>query len=837
MRSTSQAVETFGKVGANPVFLRVASAYMALLTEAIDGLVEHGIAELAERADMSGSDSQRNELLDASVRLRHEAGSVRDKFLGVAGTALREYCFRDPLSFRKPDVGLASTPSELRVLDDSDVAETLACEAAIQRAEQRFSQDLHCLGLRLGALAHGDAVDEADNPLGPTQLVAALTEATRGSIDDLVARLVLIRLFDTRILRHLSVLYDPINELLVEAGIMPHIRWEPRLARLRKSVAERSEEARRFAEGSSDESATSSDESGAGQEPPSQSSPSSGSDRAGDRGVSSAGSADAAPGISQPAGESGAEPTDATGSESSSAGATPGDSAATPRSEAEGGSGGGAPSRAASGGGGSESRSLRRGYLDGWLFGSIQWLLSQRRRMRGDLRDERTPGMAPQILGRVLDEMQGEVARSVEVRLQSPDELKSALIDSAGRIAGPKEPHNLTLADENILDSVGMMFSFMHGDSQLPAPFQAALAKLQIPYLKAALADRSLLAEADSPAKLLLNEMADAGLGWSEDSDVGGKILKKVEFIVERVLSDYRDDPSLFEALLEEFHGFKRRYERRAETLANREVEAAAGRERLQFARREVGRFIVEQTEGRELPPLIGELVRKSWAHVMVITMLTHGRHSSQWQQIVKVTRELIWSVTIKPGREEAQLLRSRLPALAKALVQGLRKVGYSDAELEKLKFRLKRLYSNLIAQTGSDRVVIEASAEGLVIHGEDLTDFDDTELAAMPVIEDGEELGAALDRVQAWKPGQWVVFHRQGDEPVRAKLSWVSPITGRYLFVNQRGARALERSTAELVEDLIGERLDVLDGEEIVSRAMSAVASKLQEGMSREAA
>ena len=85
------------------------------------------------------------------------------------------------------------------------------------------------------------------------------------------------------------------------------------------------------------------------------------------------------------------------------------------------------------------------------------------------------------------------------------------------------------------------------------------------------------------------------------------------------------------------------------------------------------------------------------------------------------------------------------------------------------------------------------------------------------------------VEKHRQWKTGQWIMFHRPGGDVVRAKLSWVSPITGRYLFVNQAGGKALERTPAELAMDLIGERLELLQDEEMFSRAMSAVASRLR--------
>ncbi|MEM9302778.1 MAG: DUF1631 family protein [Pseudomonadota bacterium] len=776
MSQGEQVFELSGSLGAQPVFLRVASTFMAFLTARIEAALDVAHGQLTELALDAPSDTERTAYMDAAIRVRRDRDGLRDGVLGAAGKTLREYA-QLKLAQAEGDRAerLRAVSRELRVLDDDDVAETLACEAAVQRAEQRYQADLHCLSLRLAELAGIETLAPEQNPLGPQRLIEALRESLERLDCELCGRLEVIYVFDQALMRQLEALYDPINRILADAGVLPNIRWEPRIRRAQES--QDPEEA--F------------DEAGEASAAP---------DEAADQAYPRA--------VEDPANDHARAHADSQ--------LPPDGGADAPRQPVA------IPEEALD-----AERDIRRSYLDGWLFGSIQWLLARRRRQAGDVRTEATPGIERRSLYEVLDGFQARVPDQESFSPPSIDALKQALVEEVAA-SGRSQHRELSVVDENVLDSVGMMFDFMGRDSNLPEPFQAALGKLQIPYLKAALRDPAMLAGGDAPAKLLLNELADAGLGWNRDSDSGGKMLDKVGGIVDRVLSDYRDDPSVFTEMLDEFRGFQERRSRRAEVVARRESEAMAGRERLQLARTEVGRFMVEQTEGVQLPDLVGELLRKSWAHVMVLTMLEHGRESEQWQQAEAVARELIWSVTFEPKHAEVTRLKTRLPALARALAVGLRKVGYGDAEIRKLQYKLKQLYVDLMRRSGSDRVVIEASSEGLVIRGEDLTELGDDD--ALELVEDDAELGAVLDSVRAWRSGQWVMFHRGEGDPLRCKLSWVSPITGRYLFVNQRGVKVEERTPAELAEDLIGERLQPLDAEELISRAMGAVAEELRE-------
>jgi len=66
----------------------------------------------------------------------------------------------------------------------------------------------------------------------------------------------------------------------------------------------------------------------------------------------------------------------------------------------------------------------------------------------------------------------------------------------------------------------------------------------------------------------------------------------------------------------------------------------------------------------------------------------------------------------------------------------------------------------------------------------------------------------------------------------VRRKLAWFSTLTGRCLFVNQRGARTDERSMEDLAKDLVrGQvRLHKPEPANFIDRAWQAIMSKLKE-------
>ncbi|MEP7186198.1 MAG: DUF1631 family protein, partial [Rhodanobacter sp.] len=117
-------------------------------------------------------------------------------------------------------------------------------------------------------------------------------------------------------------------------------------------------------------------------------------------------------------------------------------------------------------------------------------------------------------------------------------ELKGQLLSQIGSLRGQRTSHVANI-DEDTIDLVGMLFEFILEDRNLPTSMQVMLARLQIPYLKAAILDRKLFAHRQHPARRLLDSMAEQAKGWSEESDRDHRLHDKVKSIVDQLLHDF----------------------------------------------------------------------------------------------------------------------------------------------------------------------------------------------------------------------------------------------------------------------------------------------------------
>src|SRR5690606_3254022 len=112
------------------------------------------------------------------------------------------------------------------------------------------------------------------------------------------------------------------------------------------------------------------------------------------------------------------------------------------------------------------------------------------------------------------------------------------------------------VAERMTVEVVTMLFDIILDDEQIPTPLRAVMARLQIPALKAALLEPSLLHDETHPARRLLNRMSSAALGTDPGSESGRALGAQIERAARHVLTHFEDDSQAFSDALADFETF-----------------------------------------------------------------------------------------------------------------------------------------------------------------------------------------------------------------------------------------------------------------------------------------
>jgi hypothetical protein len=450
---------------------------------------------------------------------------------------------------------------------------------------------------------------------------------------------------------------------------------------------------------------------------------------------------------------------------------------------------------------------------------------------------------ANELLG-ALSVLQSQIASAGPLPYAQPDDaaaltrevlqLKGQLLTQIGALRGERPSHVATI-DEDTIELVGMLFEFILEDRNLPAAMQVMLARLQIPYLKAAILDRKLFAHRQHPARRLLDCLAEQAKSWSEESDRDRRLHDKVKSIVDQLLHDFDDDMGIFERLLVDLQQFQDINKRRSELAEQRVAESTRGREKLEQARRRAAREILDRIGEHKLPPLVHGVLARAWANHLVLTLLRQGETSPEFKGALRFVDDFIASTKPAATPESRQMLRQMLPGIERALRQGLANVAFQEQDIERLLGQLHTYYRQQLGETldAAEVAAVDEDAAMLAIPDSIQPVIDHDATPQDSVEEDIVE--APLDspewhQVQALQPGTWLEFCLPDEPMTRAKLSWISPMSGRYLFVNRRGLKVADYSPQELTVLLTDGQARMLAANALFDRAMSAIVDKLSQ-------
>ena len=438
-----------------------------------------------------------------------------------------------------------------------------------------------------------------------------------------------------------------------------------------------------------------------------------------------------------------------------------------------------------------------------------------------------------------LNRMQQQSAHELAQRLHQPQAVEGLKADLQQQLESHSSlPGDSKVSDQeaDVIDLVGMLFDFILDDENLPDACKTALSHLHTPYLRIALQDKALFTQHHHPARRLLNTMAQAGVLYGNEGDERG-LLAKMQWVVERVIHGFSGDLGLFDSLIEEFNEYVETLRHKVELRERRAVEAAKGRDRLLGAREQALEVIQRCIEQRNLPTIIRNFLELTWADVLVFVLLRHGEQSTEWKRSCEVAEQLAWSGTPLNETEALQLQERRVPMLSD-LRKGLELLGgYHEDGIRRLlqdlvacQHAVQAKQPQLAAQL---KPTLPESPLGAML-GED-ADLARQAPSRSKLSARAQALAKELANVEF---GTWFEFV-EGSKSRVLKLSWFSPTTHNYMFVDHSGQRVAIKPLTLLASEMEKGLARIVTPERatpLVDRALTAIYRVLQRFTGRTA-
>ena len=650
---------------------------------------------------------------------------------------------------RSAETTLAGQVDEgLSLVSEHELESRLAVRQFASVLLRDFKPVLSRLDRRLGWIAGGLALDADTSPVSPEHVGVAVREAFASCELAPEVRLVLIKLCERDLHNPIGRIYDALDDHLARAGVLPNIATPRRASPQRPAPAP----------GGLDEQVEARERAAAPDQYSDEQAPPAWAQRFTDR-------------WAQRRDHLQGRPSEATGS----AGAAPG---------------GGAPGTP--------------GGEQGMLLDALHELLRQTRHVREDATSAAQVAVGQQRplsqreMMSVLSLLQATPSATLRAAIGEDGEslaqrLKSEVLSNATQLGMDPSQARLDPQDEDAIDLVGMLFDVMLDERDLEGRSRELIGRLVVPFVKVAMLDRRMFVQKTHPARRLLNSLAEACEGNTGESQAERVLMGKVEEIVERLVAEFNENLAIFLTLEEEFREFLTQHRRRIEIAERRAAETQRGQEKLEMARTRASAELDRRIADATLPQAIAGFLRQPWQHHLTLALLREGEDGPLVAEALAVGDGLLEEVAEarrkivgKPWLQAWQAPLTRVFASVgvhgdgttraiDALHDTLQSIAESRPDLERALPELPQVV--LPAPPGADAPAMEVASA---------TDDDDFD-------------NADADRFRRMTIGTWLDFVDKDGKVQAGKLSWISPISSRLLFVNRRGVRFCVASPEEL--------------------------------------
>ena len=403
-----------------------------------------------------------------------------------------------------------------------------------------------------------------------------------------------------------------------------------------------------------------------------------------------------------------------------------------------------------------------------------------------------------------------EFAEPGELRFDA-DAVKQAVMAAIARSSGGIVTKRMNQIAEKTIDFIELVFDAIIEDADISDTIKALLLRLQIPVIKASMLDQEFFIYDTHPARVLLDRIAEVGMGVTDHSD---EIYIRLDKIVNQLISEYELDTETFQNALDKVNDYVRE---RDEAAKQREEEAQKQALR-EHARNSVLKSLRNITAGKTLPEDVHTLVLKRWPTLLFNHYLENGKENDGWVALVEVLRDVIESVQPFQSAEDYAYLLAEKDKLLERVTGYLSKTYKSKKDVEDVVSGLVRTYDEMIADANFQQEEIQ--------HAEKTVSETPREKEPIPP----EPAHIPKTRLPSnVMPGMWFQITTGAGKPTRrCKLSVIIVEDEKLVFVTHDGEVVSEKGFEEFARELDRGTSKVIMGHSVFDYALNSVITKL---------
>jgi hypothetical protein len=466
------------------------------------------------------------------------------------------------------------------------------------------------------------------------------------------------------------------------------------------------------------------------------------------------------------------------------------------------------------------------------------------------------------------------IQKSLNIRNQdqvSPNSLQDVnkidISSSLGEMLQDTQEEGVIAAvdrqSSDIINLVTLLYDAIWQDESVPIPIKELIGRTQITIIKIALSDTTFFNKEDHPARMILNEFAEAGIGWTEvDNLAEDPLYRKIESLVAKIQQNFDGEIAFIENLIKDFRNFKAKEVAKTRQLEQSILKSKERKERLGDIEKLVSQKIEERVLGRELHPFILELLDLHFHKFMVMLVLKEGPGSNAWKQSINTIDVLLWSVEPHQQRGDRKRLETVNPRLLNNLKKALRIAQIEANQVNFLITRLQEVQEETFGfeeQETSVEPTLELSmldASSPVASAETVNEATETDRNISTNEPDATDIGPStspsadesieeeqdevtvlseddpiFEQIDALSVGIWVEFIGiDSEQPIRSKLAAKINAIDKFIFVNRQGVKVVEKTRTGLAQEIFDGTVKIISDGLLFSRALESVIGDLRD-------
>jgi hypothetical protein len=438
-----------------------------------------------------------------------------------------------------------------------------------------------------------------------------------------------------------------------------------------------------------------------------------------------------------------------------------------------------------------------------------------------------------------LVSMTTEIQNAWRQQIKDPHQADKSLLALIEESLSQEGDRALGATERGVVDLMGKLFAKVNTQAIAAEEISEELRKLELPILQVALQDATFFDREKHPARRLLNEIAEASIGYTDGVDVNhDPVAKAISQLSEILYSEDQLDNAGLTQLLLDFIELVEKERRRVAALEQRLMEEVAATEKVNQAHQAVVKVLIKRIQGKTLPRFLVSFAEDAWCKVLFLAYLKSGADSDEWHARIQLLDQLL--ALARSGQVNERVGREDVHSLVGQIRQHLEDISYDPYDSGRLVGAMEQYFragGEQHVSEGDRECPLGETSENLLkeVLVESLrTDIPGEAPSSRENLGGNEDTVESADdqflrRADSLTSGSWVEF--PGEEPSkrRGKVAGIISPSGKFVFVNRQGLKVSERHRHSVALDLQNKKIKPLEKTKLFDKALEGVVKEMR--------